>query len=102
MAKNKNITKLHCPECGMEHHINKHTQINCLCLAKLVVIKNGKEKQLVKTEDSVTVKKGIQVKCRDCISYFPKDVLGDCLDIDNMKRNVDGNCARICKKFKEK
>jgi len=100
MAKNKNITKLLCPVCGTEHYINKQTDIKCLCFSKLIILRNGKEKQLVKVEDAAAIKKSMQVKCRDCRSFYLKKELGDCLDLQNMRRDIDGNCARICKRFK--
>lgn len=47
MGKNKNKIKLLCPVCGMEHYINKQTKVNCLCFSKLIVVRNGKTKELV-------------------------------------------------------
>lgn len=102
MAKNKNITKLLCPVCGTEFYINKQTEVKCLCLSKLIVLKNGKEKQLVKIEDAPAIRKSLQVKCRDCGNFSPKEQgMGDCLDLERMKRNVNGECITICKRFRK-
>jgi len=91
----KNIIKLLCPVCGTELHISNQREVKCLCMSKLIVLKNGKDKQLVKIEDAPAIRKAMQVHCRDCLNLRQ----GDCVDLDKMKRNVDPNCARICKNF---
>ena len=102
MAKNKNIIKLLCPVCGMEHHINKQTEVKCLCFSKLIVVKNGKTKELIQEgEENIYKKKDALIRCRDCRSCFSKsETVGDCLDTDNMRRNINPNCLSICKRFK--
>jgi len=99
----KNITKLLCPVCGTEFHITNQREIKCLCLSKLIVLKNGKDNHLVKIEDAPAKKKPICVKCKDCLNFSPKENgIGDCLDLARMKRNVNDDCLTVCKRFKQK
>lgn len=89
-----------CPECGREHNINKQHNVKCICKSDLVVIRNGKTKILVREEDKP---KATMVKSRDCIYFYPTEgIMGDCMDTEKMKRNVNGDCLKICKRFKEK
>jgi hypothetical protein len=100
----KNVTKLHCPVCGAMHNISNQKEVKCICLSSLVVLRDGKKKQLVKIEDVQVIRKAMQIKCKNCIFFYTslKGNLGDCLNMDGMKRNIDGKSTRICKKFKSK
>lgn len=104
-SKWKKPTILLCPVCGTELHILNQRKVKCLCLNRFEVLGTGRDKRLVPVEDVPAVKKAMQVKCKDCLDFFParnSKVLGDCLSISGMRRNIDGNCIRICKKFKRK
>lgn len=93
-----------CPVCGTELHILNQREVKCLCLNRFAVLGSGKDKQLVELENIAAIKKEMQVKCIDCLDFYPhkNTVLGDCLSIDGMKRNISGHCIRICKRFRGK
>lgn len=84
-----------CPVCGTELHITNQVEVKCKCFSKLIVLKNGKEKQLVKLEDAPAARKAMLVRCRECLNFRQ----GDCVDLGEPKRNVDPNCARTCRRF---
>jgi hypothetical protein len=89
-----------CPACGRDHNINKQHRVKCICKSDLVVLKNGKSKVLVREEDKPKVK---SIKCKNCIYFYPtKEIMGDCMDLELMKRNVNGDCITVCKRFKGK
>lgn len=104
MSKNKYVTKLLCPVCGTELHITNQREVKCLCLTKFHVIRNGKDKKLVQKGEEQAANVAMKIKCKNCLDFFPQknSSLGDCLSIAGMKRNIDGNCIRICKRFRRK
>lgn len=87
-----------CPVCGREHHIDRRYKVKCICKSNLIAIKaDGKSKILIREEDKP---KPEMVKCKDCVSFRIKaDEIGDCVNLDKMKRNVNGECLTICKRF---
>lgn len=93
-----------CPVCGTELHILNQREVKCLCLNKFAVLGSGKDKQLVEIQQVQAAKKAMQIKCIDCLDFYPhkNTVLGDCLSMDSMKRNINGSCIRICKRFRRK
>lgn len=107
MSKKKWIkpTIIPCPVCGTELHILNQKVVKCLCLNKFAVLGSGRDKQVIEIEQVPAAKKAMQVKCINCLDFYParnSDVLGDCLSIEDMKRNVNGKCIRVCKKFRSK
>jgi len=97
MAKNKNITKLLCPVCGTEHYINKQYKVKCLCMSNLIVLRNGKIKTLIREDEKP---KPEVIKCKDCVNFSPKEQgMGDCTNLDKMRRNINGECLTVCKNF---
>lgn len=93
-----NVTIKLCPVCGAELHITNHKQFKCKCLSKLLVLGSGKDMQVVKLEDGPAVRKAMQVRCRDCLSFRG----GSCLDTDKPKMNTEPDTLRICKRFGKK